>query len=113
VPFITSTRQPAPDLFTEHLAELQHPLPHRLMADRDAAGGEDLVDMAQAEWKAEIEPNRMADDLAWEAVAGVMREVCPAPQEADNSHQRRSHNRTQRVTRKVSGLAQAAGRSGG
>jgi hypothetical protein len=35
------------------LAELEAPLPDGLMADEDAAGGEDLIDMAQAEWRAE------------------------------------------------------------
>ena len=41
------------------------------MADNDAAGGEDFIDVAQAEWKAEIEPDGMADDLSREAIAGV------------------------------------------
>jgi hypothetical protein len=41
------------------------------MADDDAAGGEDLVDMAQAEREAEIEPDSMTDDLGWEAVADI------------------------------------------
>jgi hypothetical protein len=41
------------------------------MADRNAACGEDFIDMAQAEWKAEIQPDGKADDLGWKAVAGV------------------------------------------
>jgi hypothetical protein len=41
------------------------------MADRNAAGGEDLIDLAQAERKAEIKPHGEADDLGREAVAGV------------------------------------------
>ena len=47
------------------------PLPYGLMADDDAAGGEDLSEMAQAEQKAEIEPDSVVDDLGRKAVAGV------------------------------------------
>jgi len=71
VPFISHTRQPATDLVGECLAELEAPLPYGFMADDDAAGGEDLIDVAQAEWKAEIEPDGMADDLGRKAIAGV------------------------------------------
>src|SRR5687768_6454632 len=41
------------------------------MADEDAAGGEHLLDHAQAEREAEVEPDHVADDLGREAVAGV------------------------------------------
>jgi len=41
------------------------------MADHDAAGGEDLIDVAQAQGKAEVEPDRVADDLGWKAIAGI------------------------------------------
>src|ERR671938_560870 len=71
VPGVSSTGQPATDLVGECLAELQAPLPHRLMADRDAARGEDLIHMTQAQRKAEIEPDRMADDLRGEAMTGI------------------------------------------
>jgi hypothetical protein len=71
VPFISHTRQPATDLVGECLAELEAPLPYGFMADDDAAGGEDFIDVAQAEWKAEIEPDGMADDLGRKAIAGV------------------------------------------
>jgi hypothetical protein len=73
VPFIASPRQPATDLVGEGLAELETPLPYSLMADRDATGGEDLIDVAQAEWKAKIEPDGMVDDLGRKAIAGVAR----------------------------------------
>src|SRR4051812_21257702 len=71
VPFIAGSRQPAADLVGECLAKFQAPLPYGLMADDDAAGGEDLIDMAQAERKAEIQPDGVADDLGWEAVADI------------------------------------------
>jgi hypothetical protein len=41
------------------------------VADRDATGGEDLVDMAQAERKSEVEPDGVADDLGREPMSGV------------------------------------------
>jgi hypothetical protein len=51
MPFVTGSRQPTPDLVGEGLTELETPLPYGLMADDDAACGEDLIDMAQAERK--------------------------------------------------------------
>ena len=41
------------------------------MAHDDAAGGQHLLDHAQAEREAEVEPDRVADDLGRKAVAGV------------------------------------------
>jgi hypothetical protein len=71
VPFIAGPGQPAADLAGKSLAELEAPLPYGFMADRNAAGGEDLINVAQAERKAEIEPDGEADDLSREAIAGV------------------------------------------
>src|SRR3954447_2253554 len=71
VPLVAGPRQPAADLVRERLAELQRPLPHRLVADGDAAGGQQLLDHPQAEREAEVEPDRVADDLRREAVTGV------------------------------------------
>jgi len=48
VPFVPRARQPAADLVGEVLAELQRPLPHGLMADDDAARGQQLIHHAQA-----------------------------------------------------------------
>src|SRR5919202_4036276 len=71
VPLISGTGQPAPDLSGERLAQLEPLLPHHLMADRGAASSQDLIHMAQAQGEAEIEPDRVADDLGREAVTGV------------------------------------------
>src|SRR4051794_6631310 len=73
VPLVAGPRQPAADLVRERLAELERPLPHGLVADGDAAGGQQLLDHPQAEREAEVEPDRVADDLGREAVAGVGR----------------------------------------
>jgi hypothetical protein len=37
------------------------------MADDDASSGEDFINVAQAEGKSEVEPDRVADDLGREA----------------------------------------------
>src|SRR3712207_4018099 len=37
------------------------------------AGGQHLLDHAQAEREAEIQPDGVADDLGWKAVAGIGR----------------------------------------
>src|SRR4051794_11654677 len=63
MPCVSGTGQPTPDLVGDALAELQPPLPYGFVADRDAARGEDLVHMAQAQGEAEVEPDRIADDL--------------------------------------------------
>src|SRR5215204_866595 len=42
LPLVSGTGQPAADLVNEGLAELARPLPHRLMADGDAASGQKL-----------------------------------------------------------------------
>ena len=43
VPLVAGTGQPAANLVGKRLAELERPLSHGLMADHDAASGEDFV----------------------------------------------------------------------
>jgi hypothetical protein len=69
MPLVARAWQPTSDLVGEGLAELARPLPHGFVAHVDAAGGQHLFDQAQRE--AEVEPDGVADDLAWKAVAGV------------------------------------------
>src|SRR3954470_13124226 len=45
--------------------------PYALMADDDAARGQHLLDHAQAEREAEIQPDSVADHLRRETVAGI------------------------------------------
>src|SRR5215217_1469368 len=77
VPRVSSMRQSTADLIGDALAELEAPLPpidllrNPIMADCNAASGQDLVHMAQAQGEAEIEPDRIADDLGREAVTGI------------------------------------------
>jgi hypothetical protein len=71
MPLVSGTGQPPPDPIGECLTELHRPSPHDLVDDDNAACGQHLLDHAQAERKAEIQSNRMADDLGREAIAGV------------------------------------------
>jgi hypothetical protein len=70
-PSVSGRRAPPPDLVGERLAELERPLPHDIVTDDDAACDQHLLDHAQAEWKAEVEPYLMTDYLGWETVAGI------------------------------------------
>ena len=72
---VAPVRQPTTDLIGECLTELHRPLPHRLMADDNAARGQHLLDHAQAEWEGGIKPNRVADDLGRKPVAGIAGKV--------------------------------------
>src|SRR4051794_31301450 len=71
VPLVSRVWQLAADLVGEALAELARPLPHGLMAHVDATRRQHLFDHAQAQREPEVQPNGVADDLAWKAVAGV------------------------------------------
>src|SRR5215213_9327795 len=71
MPLVARRRQPPPDPVGKVLAELARPLPHGLVTDDDAACGQHLLDHAQAEREAKVEPNRMADDLGRKAVASI------------------------------------------
>ena len=48
VPFVATARRSPTDAVCEFPAEFQAPLPDRLMRHRDAAGGQHLLDHAQA-----------------------------------------------------------------
>src|SRR3954451_10227329 len=47
--------------------EAQTPIADALVADHDATGSEDGLDLAQAEAEAVIQPHRVLDDLGWKA----------------------------------------------
>src|ERR687898_761712 len=42
-------------------------------SDDDAAGGQHLLDHPQAEWEAEVQPDRVADPLGGKAIPGIGR----------------------------------------
>jgi hypothetical protein len=54
-------------------AEFLRPCPYRLMGDDDAAGRQHVLDHAQAERKAKVQPHRVRDDLGGKAVTTIKR----------------------------------------
>lgn len=80
MPFVSGCGQTPADPIGKALAELERPLPHRLVADQDTAGGQHLLHHAQAQWKSDIEPNRVGDDLGWKAMTFVANELDEASQ---------------------------------
>ena len=74
VPFITqATGRPTPDLIGIMPSKFLRPVPDRLVGDGDAAGRQHVLDHAQAEWEAEVQPHRLSNDLSGKAVAAVQR----------------------------------------
>src|SRR5689334_24248101 len=71
MPFVSGRGQTPPDPIGEVLAELQRPLAYGLVTDDDAACRQHLLDHAQAEGEAKVEPDGVADDLGWETVASI------------------------------------------
>jgi hypothetical protein len=61
------------DAVGEYPPEFEAPLPDRLVGYRDAAGGQHLLDHAQAQREAKIQSYRVADDLSRIPMAGVNR----------------------------------------
>src|SRR5258706_3270758 len=77
VPFVATARRSPTDTVGEFSAEFETPLPDRLVRHRDAAGGQHLLDHAQAQREPKIQPYRGADDLSGVAMAGVKRVAAP------------------------------------
>jgi hypothetical protein len=59
--------QPSRDRGTE----LQHPASHRFVGDFEPAFGQQFLDIAIAQGEAEIQPDRVLDELGREAMAAV------------------------------------------
>ena len=55
----------------DHRPELQHPTPHRVIGEVEPALGEQILHVSVAQGEAEIEPNRVLDDLGREPMAAV------------------------------------------
>src|SRR6516165_8823622 len=63
MPFVANPRKPTTDPVGERLAKFARPLPHRFVADDDAAGGQQLLDHTQPKRKPKIQPDGVADNL--------------------------------------------------
>src|SRR4051812_42060153 len=68
VPGRARPRSPAPQLAGEERPELEHPAPDRLIGHVQPALGQEDFDVAEAERKPEIEPDRVPDDLGRETM---------------------------------------------
>ena len=53
----------------EQRPELQHPTPDCFVGDLQPVLGEQILDVAEAEGEAKVQPYRMPDDVRWELVA--------------------------------------------
>jgi hypothetical protein len=71
VPLVSGAGQPSPDPVGERLAKRERLLPNGPMADHEAARRQHLLDHAQAERQAEIQPDRIPVHLSRKAVAGI------------------------------------------
>src|SRR5438093_2811290 len=97
VPLVATARRSPTDPVGEFPAEFEAPLPDRLVRHRDAAGGQHLLDHAQAQREPKIQPDRVADDLSRVAMAGVNR-VSRRPHPARLPDQPGSHQACSRPT---------------
>src|SRR5271168_2866686 len=73
VPLVATARGALTNAVGEFPAEFKAPLPDRLVRHRDAAGGQHLLDHAQAQREPKIQPHRVADDFRGVAIASVNR----------------------------------------
>ena len=58
------------------MSELENPTTHSLVADFEAALGQQILDVSEAQREAAIEPYGVLDDLGRESVATI---GCPSP----------------------------------
>src|ERR1700746_2936813 len=71
MPFVANSRQAATDLVGERLAEFARPLPHRFVANDDAASRQQLLNHTQPEREPEIQPDGVADNLRGEPISDI------------------------------------------
>src|SRR5215218_8390372 len=62
---------PLPQPSREERPEFQHPAPDRFVGQVGPTFGKELLDIAVAECEAQIDPDRVLDDLGREAMAAV------------------------------------------
>jgi len=75
MPLVTSAHSSSTQPGGEGGAEFGAPLADSLVADDDAPLGEQILNVAEAEVEAEVQPYSMSDDLGREAVTSMGRPV--------------------------------------
>src|SRR5450755_1442375 len=63
------SREPA--VSRDRRTKLQDPAADSLVADAQTSRGQQILDVSVAQGEPQIEPNGVANDFGWEAVAGV------------------------------------------
>lgn len=76
MPFVAPSWLTPTQLVGILLAEPQSPLADRLVGHDDTPAGHQLLDVAKAQRKTEVEPHHMADDLARVTEAAVKLGIC-------------------------------------
>jgi hypothetical protein len=71
MPSIVRARTAPPQLSRNRRAELQHPTPHRFIGDVEPALGEQFLHVAVAQREAEMESDRVLDDLGRKTMAAI------------------------------------------
>ena len=71
MPAIARPRATPTQALRDRGTELQYLAPHRFVGDVEPSFGQQLLDIAVAQGEAEIEPNRVLDDLGREAMTAV------------------------------------------
>jgi hypothetical protein len=60
-----------PQLARNQGGEFEHPAPHRFVGDVEPTLGQQLLDVWVAQGKAEIQPDRVLNDLGRKAMAAI------------------------------------------
>ncbi len=99
MPFVASAYSSSTQPCSECCAEFGAPLPDSLVADDDATLGEQILNVAETDVKAEVQPYGMSDDLGREAIASIGRpaasvtdigrDLSPIPAQVDNTRRGR------------------------
>src|SRR6266404_8490955 len=71
VPYVARAWAAPPQLSCDPGPEFQHPAPHRLIGNLQAALGEKFLNVAVAQGKPEIKPDSVLDDRRREAMPSV------------------------------------------
>jgi len=75
MPLIAGSYSSSTQPCSEGGTELHAPLADRLVADDDAALGEQILNVTEAEVETKVQPHGVSDDLGWKAVAPIRRPV--------------------------------------
>jgi hypothetical protein len=69
VPRVSWSGPPLAHVAQKSRPELENPLADCLLGDAQPSLGQEPFNISIAEWKLEIEPDRMLDDLGWKPIA--------------------------------------------